>query len=79
MFLEIIMKEKKQMQAKFNLAKKNQNINFCHTMDIDRYKIVCEDFFADPQNVQKSLEISEEARFLFLESEEKFLHWLKLE
>ena len=73
------MKEKKQMQAELGLVQKNQNISFCHTMDMSKYKIVCEDFFDDPQNVQKSLVISEEARFLFLESEARFLHWLKLE
>ena len=73
------MKEKSQMLKEYQNAQKNQKCSFCHTMDIGKYKILCEDFFEIPQNASKSSEISEEARFLFLESEDKFLHWLKLE
>ena len=73
------MSEQKLMQSEYSNLMKNQKCFFCHTMDMSHYKILCEDFYANPQNKKHSLKLAEEANFLFLESEDEFLHWLELE
>ena len=60
--------------------KKNDNFNkskcFCHSMNIEDYKILYKDFFADKKNVYLEQTLSEETDF---DAEKIYVDWLKKE
>ena len=73
------MNEYSELKSQLEALCCGQKKSFCHTMDRRRYKILCANFYSNPENRNTSICIAEEMAHLFLESEEEFLHWLDLE
>lgn len=57
----------------------NKNLNFCHSIDKERYKIECRDFFFQTSNVNFFLNVCNEADYANFESENSYISWLNME
>ena len=57
----------------------NTKKDFCHSIDIENYKILCEDFFLKKSNIDLYISLAEHSVLLNNEAEDEFLNWLKLE
>ena len=73
------MKDFKKLLQCYSLIDMNRNHVFCHSIDKEKYKISCENFFHD-ENVKSSyIQIAQESAVSSNESENIFLHWLNWE
>ena len=68
-----------ELAKAYSLLDMNKNHIFCHSIDKEKYKILCEKFFYDEKVKSKYIEIAEENIVFSNQSEELFLHWLNLE
>ena len=73
------MKDLLKLANSYSLLDMNRNTVFCHSIDKEKYKILCEKFFCDKKLNSKFIEIAEENIVFSNQSEEIFLHWLNLE
>lgn len=73
------MKDFIELAKSYSLLDMNRKPVFCHSIDKEKYKILCEDFFHDDYVKCKYIEIAEENIVFSNQSEEAFLHWLNLE
>lgn len=74
------MKELKAIKDEFNKSYDiNKNLDFCHSIDKERYKIQCRDFFFQTSNVDFFLNVCNEANYANFESENAYVEWLNME
>lgn len=73
------MKDKKNIANEYVNLNLNKKLEICHSIDIDRYRILYKDFFDDNQNTNLELMIANANFDLTNESEFLFLNWLKME
>ncbi len=73
------MKDFIKLAQSYSLIDMNRNHVFCHSIDKEKYKILCENFFHDENVKAKYIKIAEENNVFSNQSENIFLHWLNLE
>ena len=73
------MKDLKSLQDEYSQVKIHKDLCFCHSMDIEGYKILYKNFFADKANKDLTLKLSDEAILMSAESEKIYLQWLNME
>ena len=74
------MNDLKAIKLEFDKVLTEHNLTkFCHSIDKERYKIYCRDFFLDVKSKKLFLTISGEADFANIESESVYLNWLNRE
>ena len=79
-FLEIIMNEFSNINFEFeNVSKIHKKRVCCHSIDKKRYKILCENFFANIDCKSMEIMLAQESLTYDNESENKFVDWLNKE
>ena len=73
------MKDLNKLANSYSLLDMNIISGFCHSIDKEKYRILCENFFCDKKVNSKFIEIAEENIVFSNQSEEIFLYWLNLE
>lgn len=73
------MKYLTAIKSEYSQLKINKDVDFCHSMDKEGYKILYKNFFADKRNKNLAILIAEETSVSSNQSEKLFLQWLKVE
>ena len=73
------MKDLKSLQDEYSQIKVHKDLYFCHSMNVEGYKILYKNYFADETNKAAALRIADETISSSLESEKFFLQWLNVE
>ena len=73
------MKDFIKLAKAYSMCDINRNFSFCHSIDKEKYKNLCEKFFHNEKIKSKFIEIAEENIVFSNHREEIFLYWLNLE
>lgn len=73
------MKRINAIKCEFDKINFHKKLNFCHSIDKESYRILCEEFFLSQKNIDLETELAEKTNILCNESEKEFLCWLNLE
>ena len=74
------MNKLKAMQYAYNKKHcMHEKQHICHSINVDRYKILCEEFYSVKPNVDECLKIANEVTDACNQAQESFILWLNRE